>query len=225
LNLQKIAPEIRHIVTSASTGENMGVFAEYLTVGSTAALVGSSGVGKSTILNELLKTSVQSTQNIRGSDDKGRHTTTSRSMFILPNGGLLIDTPGVREVGLTEDEEGIHEIFSDIDQLALTCKYSNCTHQIEPDCAIQVAISKGALDLARIKSWQKMQNEQHYQEALRDKRMMLDTKKRHKQLTKKVRTSQKKGGFLTNSNIFMNREVDQAAKRDFESSGSDPPLK
>lgn len=173
----------------------MASLSALFTEGTTAALVGSSGVGKSTILNELLKSSVQSVQDIRGSDDKGRHTTTSRSMFMLPDGGLLIDTPGVREVGMTEDDDGVREIFSDLDQLAINCKFSNCSHQSEPGCAVQAAVAEGRLDSDRIKSWKKMQREQRFQEASRDQRLMSNIKKEYKQRTKKYRASQKKGIF------------------------------
>lgn len=183
------------IAVSAITGDNMASLSALFTEGTTAALVGSSGVGKSTILNELLKSSVQSVQDIRGSDDKGRHTTTSRSMFMLPDGGLLIDTPGVREVGMTEDDDGVREIFSDLDQLAINCKFSNCSHQSEPGCAVQAAVAEGRLDSDRIKSWKKMQREQRFQEASRDQRLMSNIKKEYKQRTKKYRASQKKGIF------------------------------
>jgi ribosome biogenesis GTPase len=116
-------------------------------------------------------------------------------MFILPTGGLLIGTPGVREVGMTEDDEGVREIFSDLDHLTLGCKFSNCTHQSEPGCAVLNAVADGNLADDRIKSWKKMQREQRYQEAARDQRLMSNIKKEYKQLTKRVRASQKKGIF------------------------------
>ncbi len=193
--LEEIAPGTQFIAVSTVTGDNMASLSALFTEGTTAALVGSSGVGKSTILNELLKSSVQSVQDIRGSDDKGRHTTTSRSMFMLPDGGLLIDTPGVREVGMTEDDDGVREIFSDLDQLAINCKFSNCSHQSEPGCAVHAAVAEGRLDSDRIKSWKKMQREQRFQEASRDQRLMSNIRKEYKQRTKKYRAGQKKGIF------------------------------
>ncbi|MDF5662855.1 ribosome small subunit-dependent GTPase A, partial [Vibrio parahaemolyticus] len=109
--------------------------------GQTLAFIGSSGVGKSTLVNALLGQQEQATGHIREDDSKGRHTTTSRSIHLLPDGGILIDTPGMRELQLADCESGVSEAFSDIEALAQRCRFGNCKHQTEPGCAVQTAIA------------------------------------------------------------------------------------
>ena len=126
---------------------------EHLISGETASLIGSSGVGKSTIVNSLFKQKVQKTQSVRISDSKGRHTTTSRSLHILPNGALIIDSPGIREIALVDEQVDLASSFDDIRQLARQCRFSNCRHKKEPDCAIHAAIDNGKLDARRLESF------------------------------------------------------------------------
>lgn len=128
--------------------------------GQTVALVGSSGVGKSTLINTLTGTSDIETRDIRVDDSKGRHTTTGRTLHRLPDGGWLVDTPGMRELQLTEVEEGIKEVFSDIVELSADCKFSDCQHAQEPGCAVRAAIAEGALDPSRLKRWAKLAAEE-----------------------------------------------------------------
>ncbi|MCA0936797.1 ribosome small subunit-dependent GTPase A [Vibrio alginolyticus] len=128
--------------------------------GQTVAFIGSSGVGKSTLINALLGQQEQATSHIREDDSKGRHTTTSRSIHILPSGGLLMDTPGMREIQLADCETGVSETFSDITELAEHCHFSDCQHVSEPGCKVQAAIEDGRLELRRLNNYQKLLREQ-----------------------------------------------------------------
>ncbi|CAE6953140.1 Small ribosomal subunit biogenesis GTPase RsgA [Vibrio sp. B1FLJ16] len=128
--------------------------------GQTVAFIGSSGVGKSTLINALLGQQEQATSHIREDDSKGRHTTTSRSIHILPSGGLLMDTPGMREIQLADCETGVSETFSDITELAEHCHFSDCQHVSEPGCEVQAAIEDGRLELRRLNNYQKLLREQ-----------------------------------------------------------------
>ena len=128
--------------------------------GKTVAFLGSSGVGKSTLVNTLLGLATQKTGSIREEDSKGRHTTTTRSLHLMPIGGLLLDTPGMRELQLTDCEQGIETTFSEISELANQCRFADCHHQDEPGCAIQAAIDEGTLDKRRLVNYLKLMREQ-----------------------------------------------------------------
>ena len=127
--------------------------------GQTVAFAGSSGVGKSTLLNALVGEDIALTQDIRTDDAKGRHTATHRQMHRLPQGGWLIDLPGIRELGLTDAAEGIEAVFSDLAELATACKFRNCAHATAPGCAVRAAIEAGEIDPARLTRWRKLQAE------------------------------------------------------------------
>ena len=132
---------------------------EYLGAGVTAALVGSSGVGKSTLLNHWLGEARQQTRAVRSSDNKGVHTTTARELFVVRQGGLVIDTPGMRELALWADADALDDAFTDIDTLAAGCRFSDCRHDTEPGCAVQQAIKTGDLPQARLTSYINLRNE------------------------------------------------------------------
>ncbi len=142
--------------------------------GKTVAFLGSSGVGKSTLINTLLGHETQRTQDIREDDDKGRHTTTGRSLHQLPSGALLLDTPGMRELQLADCEHGIDETFAEITALAQQCKFSDCHHQDEPGCAVRVAIEAGELDERRLDSYLKLMREQAFNAATLAERRAQD---------------------------------------------------
>ncbi|YCO00964.1 ribosome small subunit-dependent GTPase A [Vibrio sp. VNB-15] len=128
--------------------------------GQTVAFIGSSGVGKSTLVNTLLGQQEQETGGIREDDSKGRHTTTSRSIHLLPSGGILMDTPGMREIQLADCEAGVSETFSDVETLAEQCRFGDCQHQTEPGCVVQAAIENGTLERRRFNNYQKLLREQ-----------------------------------------------------------------
>lgn len=148
-----------HVVSSVDQ-RGIAELDSYLGRGQTVAVMGSSGVGKSTLVNRLHGgEDVRRVQEIREVDDRGRHTTTSRELVLLPKGGLLIDTPGMRELGLWEADRGVAEAFDDIDGIAAQCRFRDCTHRKEPGCAVQAGLESGTLSLARVASYHKLQDE------------------------------------------------------------------
>jgi ribosome biogenesis GTPase len=163
----------------------------YLRPGQSVAIVGSSGVGKSTLVNYLLGRDAMRTQEIRDKDDKGKHTTTARQMFLLPGGGLLIDTPGMRELQLFSHEDGLASEFADVEEIALRCRFSNCEHRTEPDCAIQAAIADGELELGRWENFQKMRRELAFQARKLDKAKASEEKEKWKKVHKALKDNPK----------------------------------
>lgn len=150
-----------HGISNIST-YGIEVLQKYLIDNKTVVLLGSSGVGKSSLINNLAKQEVMKVNELRSNIDKGRHTTTHKQMFILPDGGLIIDTPGIRELQLWDAEDGISQTFSDIEELAKSCKFSDCSHTNEPDCTVRKAINNGLLDASRLENYLKVQKEQEY---------------------------------------------------------------
>jgi ribosome biogenesis GTPase len=144
---------------SARTGEGVLALAVYFPEGATVGLLGSSGVGKSTLVNRILGGEVQKTGEVREGDDRGRHTTTRRELFRTPWGGLVLDTPGLRELQLWDAEEGIEAAFADVEALAQGCRFRDCRHQGEPGCAVVAAAEEGALAPERLDSYRKLQRE------------------------------------------------------------------
>ena len=142
--------------------EGLNDIKKYFSKGKTICFLGSSGVGKSTLVNTLYGKKIMKTSEIRENDSRGRHTTTSRNLIMLPNGAMIIDTPGMRELGMWNATEGINKTFSDIDELTLMCKYSNCTHTNEPGCKILEAIESGELSKDRFEQYIKLQKESWY---------------------------------------------------------------
>jgi ribosome biogenesis GTPase / thiamine phosphate phosphatase len=176
------------ITLSAWTGDGIPELTPYLGVGQTVALLGSSGVGKSTILNSLCGGEIQPTAPVRGNDSRGRHTSTSRHLISLPSGGLLIDTPGMREFGLWEGNEGLDTSFEEFAEIALQCRFTNCQHDTEPGCAIRAALESGVLDPARFESWSKLQTEQ----AIAAQRSLASARRMEAQKWKRISTQQRK---------------------------------
>jgi len=146
-------------VVSVVTGQGLAAVGGSFAVGQTAVLLGSSGVGKSSLVNALAGTALMATQAIRESDARGRHTTTHRELIVLPNGRLVLDTPGMRELGLWEAGAGVATTFADLEALAPLCRFKDCTHGPEPGCAVQAAIAAGTLDPRRLRSYVKLQRE------------------------------------------------------------------
>lgn len=169
-NAQRLSPLAIAIAINACDAEDVARLEPWCRNGQTLALVGSSGVGKTTIQNSLTGIA-DATQGIREDDAKGRHTTTSRVLRPTLAGGWLIDTPGMRELRLADVAEGIEQIFSDIAEMTTACRFSDCRHETEPGCAILAAMEEGRLDPARYARWQKLQREdQHNTEAVHESR-------------------------------------------------------
>ena len=164
-------------VVGPRTGAGMAQLAEYLAAGTTCALLGSSGVGKSTIVNWLVGRDVQRTQEVRESDAKGRHTTTHRELVPIPGGGVLVDTPGMREIQLWEAREAVEQTFEDVESLAPGCRFGNCRHRDEPRCAVKAAVESGALAAARLASYLALQDEMDSLAARQDVRARLEDKR------------------------------------------------
>ena len=179
---------------STLTGVGLAELAQYLRPGVTVALLGSSGVGKSTLLNHLLGNEAMRTQSVRLEDSRGRHTTSHRQLFLLPSGASLIDTPGMRELQLWGVEEGLEGAFPEIETIALGCRFTDCHHETEPGCAVQVAMQTGELDRDRFANYQKMQLELQHLAAKTDRLAEEAIARKWKQISKYGKTLQKKGG-------------------------------
>lgn len=175
------------LIISAKTGEGFRELEKFLTPGQTLVLLGSSGVGKSTIANRLLGKAVQGVQPVREGDGRGRHTTTTRELLALPGGALLMDTPGLRELQLWDAADGVSEAFRDIDRLAVQCRFSDCGHETEPGCAVETALSAGTLDQARVENWRKLLREQEFLRRKMDPEARDKEKRRIKHLSRALR--------------------------------------
>ena len=159
---ERIASSTPVLALSARTGQGVDLLEPFLAPGQTVVLLGSSGVGKSTLVNRLVGEDLQAVQPIRESDSKGRHTTTTRQLVLLPCGAMVIDTPGLRELQLWDAADGVSETFADIDELAAECRFRDCQHKNEPGCAVRAALEAGALEEARLENRRKLEREQEF---------------------------------------------------------------
>ena len=175
---RQLAPGMPVLALSALAGHGLDAIPALLARGETAALIGSSGVGKSTILNQLLGEDRQRTAAVRAGDQRGRHTTTRRELFVMPGGWLLMDLPGLRELQLWTDPEQLDSSFDDIQRLAEGCRFRDCTHSSEPDCAVRAA----ELDSGRLTNYHKLQRELAYLDRQNDSRAALEHKRKLKRI-------------------------------------------
>ena len=178
LEVEAIAFGVPVHAISNLTGDGLELVRAHLAPGRTVALLGSSGVGKSTLVNTLAGKELLATREIREDDGEGRHTTTHRQLVLLPGGGLVLDTPGLRELQLWESSDGLSETFSDVEELAAQCRFSDCAHRTEPGCAVQAALEDGTLSFARWASYKKLQRELAHLERRLDKRLQAEERKR-----------------------------------------------
>ncbi|WP_440906426.1 ribosome small subunit-dependent GTPase A (plasmid) [Catenovulum sp. SX2] len=169
--VQALEPYLAVEAVNGLDSSSCSALQTYCRLGNTVSVVGSSGVGKSSLINTLLGESTQATAGIREDDAKGRHTTTARSIHFMPSGAILLDTPGMRELQLPACETGVKQTFADIEEFAQQCRFSNCQHENEPGCAVVKAINQGDLDTRRLENYRKLLREQaHNADSLQQKR-------------------------------------------------------
>jgi len=184
---EEVAPGVPVRAVSAATGEGLDGFTRSLAPGRTAALIGSSGVGKSTLVNRLLGADRQRTAAVRASDARGRHTTTHRELLRLPGGALLIDTPGLRELQLWAGPDALEGTFAEVERLAASCRFADCAHDGEPGCAVIGAVAEGTLSSARLESYRKLQRELRYLALRQDERGRAELERRWRAIHKAAR--------------------------------------
>ena len=177
---------------SSLSGEGVAQVERELVPTQTVVLLGSSGVGKTTLINRLLGKDAFATRPVRAGDDRGRHTTTARSLTLLPSGALVMDTPGLRELQIWESDEGLGRAFDEIESLATQCAFSDCTHASEPRCAVLAAVEDGRLSSERLENFRKLQRELRYLERRQDVSAQLTEKKKWKSIHRAMRNFDKR---------------------------------
>jgi len=182
------APGVDVVAVSATAPDGLAALHPYLSTGRTVCLVGRSGAGKSTLVNALLGTDHLATREIR-SDGKGRHTTTHRELVVLPAGGCLVDTPGLKGVGLWLGDDGLDRAFADIEELAAQCRFSDCRHESEPGCAVLAAIDAGTLPERRLESWRKLAREAIWMASRTDARLRAEQSRKWRAIHQEMRRS------------------------------------
>jgi ribosome biogenesis GTPase len=183
LEVEAIAQGVPILPVSALQKQGLDLVRGQIGPGLTAAFIGPSGVGKSSIINSLLGSETLKVNLVRESDAAGHHTTTHRELFVLPGGGAVIDTPGMRELQLWSDEESLDDTFPEIQALADQCRFTNCSHDSEPDCAVRQALEDGSLDQDRFNSYLKLQKELHYLDARQNGRVRIEEKARWRKIS------------------------------------------
>ncbi|MHB8641773.1 MAG: ribosome small subunit-dependent GTPase A [Gaiellaceae bacterium] len=187
LETELIALGVNVHAVSAPHGEGLELVRSYIPAGKTAALLGSSGVGKSTLVNALVGEELLATQAVREDDGRGRHTTSHRQLVLLPGAGLVLDTPGMRELQLWDADEGIDTAFADLQELAAQCRFTDCAHGQEPGCAVRAALADGTLDVERFDSWQKLLRELEHLELKQDARSRSEARKERRRFARSMR--------------------------------------
>jgi len=187
--IEGVAAGVEVIASSALDGRGIDDLRSRLRPGETSVLVGSSGVGKSTIINSLLGKEAQKTREVRAGDSRGRHATSHRELFVLPGGSLLIDNPGVREIQLFGSEESLERTFEDVAGHAAECRFSDCTHQSEPGCAVLRAVAEGALSEERLESFRTLQRELRYLHVRQDESAQRAEKQKWRAIHREMRRS------------------------------------
>ena len=175
-------------VVSCLAGDGLDELRAYLSGNRTVALLGSSGVGKSSLLNRLIGWERQDVQGIRD-DGRGRHTTTSRELVVLPGGGLVLDTPGMRELALWDAGAGVEDAFADVADLAAACRFADCAHESEPGCAVQAGLADGSLAEERLESYRKLQGELRHLELKTDSRALAEARRARRRFARSLRKS------------------------------------
>ncbi|MFD1933975.1 MULTISPECIES: ribosome small subunit-dependent GTPase A [Nonomuraea] len=183
------APGVPVHAVSSMLGEGVSLVREHIAGSRTAVVLGPSGAGKSTLVNALVEEGVMETQQVRAADGRGRHTTVHRELIPLPGGGLIIDTPGIRRVGLYEMTDGVDLVFADIEELARSCRFGDCGHDGEPGCAVRAAMESGELPERRLESWFKLQREAAWMAGRTDARLRKEQQQKWKIIHKEMRRS------------------------------------